>query len=56
MNGIKMPVVAVVLCGPLAPSQKALTHARTKVTWWKVMKATGWLNKHNKLHADFKLP
>ena len=56
MNGKKMPVVAVVLCGPFTPSQKALTHARTKVTWWKLTRAIRWLKRHNKLYADFKLP
>lgn len=55
-NGKKTPTVAVVLCGPFTPSQKALTHARTKVTWWKLTRATRWLKRHNKLHADFKLP
>jgi hypothetical protein len=56
MNEKKMPAVAVVLCGPFAPSQKALTCARTKVTWWKVTRAMRWLKKNNKLHADFTLP
>jgi hypothetical protein len=55
-NGKKIPIVAVVLCGPFTPSQKALTHARTKVSWYKLTKAIRWLKRHNKLYADFKLP
>jgi len=56
MNGKKMPVVAVVLCGPFTPSQKVLTRERTKVRWWKLRLAMRWLKKNNKLYADFKLP
>jgi hypothetical protein len=53
---IKLPLVAIVLCGPFTARQRVDTLARTYVDWINIRRAVRWLKINNRMYADFQLP